>query len=77
MVGIFVECWCPRITLDVVFRVFSNRSTQKVENGIKAPQPEISLEGVFPSDVPRADIEGDIVEVSFLRFLDQPGPFLG
>ena len=77
MDGIFVDFWGPRIFVDVVFGVFSKRSAQKVENGIEAPQPEISLERVFPSDVSRPDVEGDIVEVPFLRFVDQPGPFVG
>jgi hypothetical protein len=27
--------------------------------------------------VPRADIEGHIVGVPFLRVVDQPGPFVG
>jgi hypothetical protein len=27
--------------------------------------------------VPRADVEGDIVEVPFLRFVDQSAPFFG
>ena len=75
--GIFVDRWRSRIVVDVVFGVFSKRSAQKVENGIDTPQPEISLEGVFPSDVPRADVEGDIVEVPFLRFVDQSAPFFG
>ena len=72
MDGIFVERQGPRILVDVVFGVVSQRSAQKVEHGIEAPQPEISLEGVFPSDVSRADIEGHIVGVPFLRVVDQP-----
>ena len=75
--GIFVDRWGPGIFVDVIFGVFSNRSTQKVENGVEAPQPEISLEGVFPSDVPWADVEGDIVELPFLCVVDLPGSFVG
>ena len=77
MDGIVVDRWGPRILVDVIFGVFLKRSAQKIENGIEAPQPEISLEWAFPSDVPRADVEGDIVELPFLRFVDQPGPLVG
>ena len=77
MEGIVVDRWGSRIFVDVVFRVFFKRAAQKIKNGIEAPKPEISLEWVFPSDVPRADVEGDIVELPFLRFVDQPGQFVG
>lgn len=77
MDGVFRDQWGPRILVDVVFRVFFKRSTQKVEHGIEAPQPEISLEWVFPSDVPQADVEGHIVELPFLRFVDWRRPFVG
>ena len=77
MCRIFVDRWSSRILLDVVFGVFFNRSAQKIENGIKAPQAEISLQRIFPSDVPGADVEGHIIEFSLLCFIDQPGPFLG
>ncbi len=52
MDGIFVDFWGSRIFVDVVFRLFFKRSAKKVENPIEAPQPEISLEGVIPSDTP-------------------------
>ena len=70
MDGIFVDYWGPRIFVDVVFGIFSNRSAQKVENGIEAPQPEFSLEWVVTSDVSRPDVEGHIGEVPFFRFVD-------
>lgn len=72
-----MDRWGPRILVDMVFGVFSNRLSKKVENGIEAPQPEISLDGVFPSDMPRADVEGDIVEMPFFSLFDQPGSFFG
>ena len=77
MNGIFLDRLGPRIFVDVIFGVFSKRSAQKIENAIEAPQPEVSLKRVFPSDVPRADVERDIVELPLLRFFDQPGSFVG
>ena len=77
MDGIFVDFWGSRIFVDVVFRLFFKRSAQKVENPIEAPQPEIALEGVIPSDMPWTDVEIDVVEVPFLRFIDQSGSFVG
>ena len=47
-----MDLWGPRIFVDVVFGVFFKRSAQKVENGIEAPQPEISLEGYSPPTCP-------------------------
>jgi len=73
---IFMDCRGPRVLVDVVLGVFTKRSTQKVKNGVEAPQPEISLEWVVPANVPGADVKGHIVGVALFRLFDQPGSFL-
>ena len=75
--GIFLDHRGPWILVDMVFRVFSKRSAQKVEHGIEAPQSELSLEGVFSSNMPWADVEGYVVGVPFLCFVDQSSPLIG
>jgi hypothetical protein len=39
--GVFADRWGSRIFVDVVFGIFSNRSTQKIEQRIEAPNPGI------------------------------------
>jgi hypothetical protein len=65
------------ILLDGKLWLLFNRSAQKVENGVKAPQPEISPEWIFPSDVPGSDVERNIVGSPPLRLLYQLRPFVG
>ena len=65
-----------RILVGMVFGFFFERSIRKIENGNDASQPELSLEGAVPSNVPRADVERYIVEFPLLCFVDQSGPFV-
>lgn len=79
MDGIFVDRRGLRILVDMVFGVFSERSIRKIEHGNDASQPELSLEGVVPSDVSRGDVERYIVDVSppLFRRSIRPVPQVG